>query len=252
MCQKISNAFFKVPEITNRLWETDKFSKKNLMMLRVAGFAVLLEINIMCTVLYATVNYLKIFALTNITLTFSLLTYGFILLDLFVELPWVWKTAHVLFEIFFSFCVALTIVFIIVVICYFLSVHDEKLAGLDDGWIELAIKIQMHTAVLALYLADFYTNRIECCLRHTVLTAFSMGVIVGIYIGASKVDGSIDDFFDWRNSESIAFLVTAAVLVVAVFCFTTMLSDQKKKRYVTKLRSQNDEKGAVHISIDRI
>jgi len=255
MCLGISYNLFDVPNIKNRVWETDKLSNKGLMVLRIGGFIILLEINIMCVILFAWVNSLKFFGLTYITIMFSLITYGLLLIDLVTNTTWVWKLGHLLYEIFMSFCVALTVVFIAVIICSSLSVDSGDIAGLEDGWIELIIKVQLYTVVLALYLVDFYTNRIECCLRHMAVIIFVMVLIVGLYIGISKIDDSIDDFVHWDNPGSIGYLLSIAVLVVAVFCFTIMLSNKKQFRYGLKNPSSisnKADKAAVHLSIDRI
>ena len=240
----------------NRIWETDKLSKKMLIVLRTAALMILFEVNVLSIVLFIQVNGWKVFSLTNLTLFFSFVMYIFVMLDLLFEhnSTWIWKVANVLYEIFASFILSITIILIVILIFSIFSVADDNIAGLEDGWIEITIKAQMFTAILAIYLLDFYTNRIEFPLRHAVLLGFSILIIFTIYIGVSKLDDTIDDFLDWSRSGSIAYLISTGILIICVFFVGNIISKQKMKRYTMKPIEKKGEKdkgmGAIHISID--
>lgn len=256
MCEWLNNWFFETPKIRNRIWETDKLNKKMLIILRVAIFLILFEANVLNFVNYIEISGLRVFSLTSCTLIFSLITYAFILGDLLSEFNggWGWKVAHLMFEIFMSFSVALAIVYFAVIICTWLSVKNENLSELDGNWIDITVKVQLHTVVLFGYLIDFYTNRIEVPYRHLVLLILVALVVVGVYVGVSSTVSSIDDFFDWSDSGTFGFLIAAGVLVVGIFCCATLLSQQKKKRYSVRsdISKGKDKKmvPAVHISYD--
>jgi len=256
MCEWLDDWFFKLPKIRNRIWETDKLSKKILMILRVAMFLILFEVNVLNFVNYVEISGLRVFSLTSCTLIFSLLTYGFIMADLLNESKssWVWKVAHLMYEIFLSFSVALTIVYLVVIICSWLPVERRDLDDLNENWIDITVKVQLYTIVLAAYLIDFYTNRIEIPFRHIVLVILVVLVAVGVYVGVSSADSSIDDFFDWSDSSSFGFLIAAAVLIVGIFCCAALLSQQKKRRYLIQSEASKEKNNkmapTVHISYD--
>lgn len=255
MCDRINNWLFETPKITNRIWETDKLSKKALMILRSAGFLIIFEANVLNFVVYIDVNGLKVFSLTSITLIFSLFTYGFIMLELLNDFKsdWTWKVGHILFEIFISCVTALTAVFIALLVFWILSVESRESSG---GWIEITVKVQLHTVIAAVYLLDFYTNRIEFSFRHITLVICAVLLILATYIGFSGIDSSIDDYFDWSDLGTIGFVIAAGVLFIAIFCFAVLFSQHKKRRYLIKPQSKKyggDKMiGTVHISFDNV
>lgn len=256
MCEWFNNWFFGVPKIKDRIWETDKLSKKIFMILRVVVFLILFEANILNFVNYIEVSGLRVFSLTSITLICSLLAYGFILVGLLDEFRsnWMWKVAHLMYEIFLSFSVSLAAVYFAVIICSWLSVKKKDLSDLDDNWIDITVKVQLHTVVLVGYLIDFYTNRIEIPFRHIVLVILVILVIVGVYVGVNSSESSIDEFFDWSDSGSVSFLIAAGVLIVGIFCCAALLSQQKKRRYRIRSETCKEKKNqmapTVHISYD--
>lgn len=240
----------------NRIWETDKLSKKMLTVLRITMFLVLFEANVLNFVNYIELGGLRVFSLTSVTLIFSLVAYGLILSDLLGDFKaaWVWKAAHIMYEVFMSFSIALTLVYVAVIVCSWLSVKNKDLSDLDDSWIDITVKIQLHTLVLLGYIIDFYTNRIEIPYRHIVLVILVVSAVVGVYVGVSSVKSSIDDYFDWSDSGTFGFLVAAGVLVVGIFCCAALLSQQKKRRYVIRPgppKAASEKMAAtVHISFD--
>eukprot|EP00826_Nyctotherus_ovalis_P037885 TRINITY_DN3499_c0_g1_i9.p1 TRINITY_DN3499_c0_g1~~TRINITY_DN3499_c0_g1_i9.p1 ORF type:complete len:162 (-),score=40.90 TRINITY_DN3499_c0_g1_i9:134-619(-) len=159
-----------------------------------------------------------------------------------------------MYEIFMSFSVALTLVYVAIIICSWLSVKNKDLSDLDDSWIDITVKVQLHTLVLLGYIIDFYTNRIEIPYRHIVLVVLVVTAVVGVYVGVSSVKSSIDDYFDWSDSGTFGFLAAAGVLIVGIFCCAALLSQHKQRRYVVRpepRKAVNEKMAAtVHISFD--
>eukprot|EP00826_Nyctotherus_ovalis_P017562 TRINITY_DN15179_c0_g1_i13.p1 TRINITY_DN15179_c0_g1~~TRINITY_DN15179_c0_g1_i13.p1 ORF type:complete len:174 (-),score=30.85 TRINITY_DN15179_c0_g1_i13:83-604(-) len=165
-----------------------------------------------------------------------------------------WKVAHVMYETFLSFSVAIMLLYLAVVILSWLSVKSRDLSELNGNWIDITVKVQLHVVILAAYLLDFYTNRIEIPYRHIVLVVLVVLAVLGIYVGFSTIDSSIDDFVDWADTGAFGFIIGAAVLILGIFCFAALLSQQKKRRYLIKSETGCKAKGkvigTVHISYD--
>ena len=257
-CDKIGSWLFENAEVKNRLWECDKLSKRGLLVLRLIAFLMLIEINVLAMVTYIKESPLKIFSITSVSFLFSFVTYLLILLQYLLATKYpdscLWKIAHCMFEVCFSFAVGLTIVFWCVVIPVLVSRSDPKAKGLENTWLEIAIRLQLHTVVFGIYLFDLYTNRIEFPFRHSVIVLCCCIIFITVYLLISKFDKPIEDYVNWSERESIGFAGAAGALIMGAFCCAALVSEKKKARYIVQARDgeKGKKEGSERISLDSI
>ena len=236
MCDRISAWLFESVHLENRLWETDKLGKAGLLVLRIIAIIVLLEINILAIVVYDRVDSLKIFSITSVAYSFSFLTYALLFIVWYIGLKTggLWKFAHCMFEVFFSFCVGLTVVFWCAIIPVIFSRDELRVTGMRNSWLELSIRIQLHSAIFIIYLIELYTNRIEFQCRHFIVVLLCVVLFVAIYLAVSKLSNYIDDYVNWTDLNSIGFIVAAAALIIGAFFCGVLVTAKKKLRYANE------------------
>jgi len=258
MCDRFGDWLFANVELKDRIWEADKIGKKGLLVLRIIGFLILLEINILAIFVYVGVTPLKIFSITAISYIFSLFTYGLLLASWMwgTDGQHLWKIAHSFFEIFFSFTVGLTVVFWCLVVPIIFTKKDFSVNGLQNSYLELAVRIQYHLAVFGLFIADLYVNRIEFPFRHFIIVVSAVFIFIALYLGISKMDKPIDDYVDWSDLHSMGFIAAAGALILGAFLIAALISAKKKDRYVTKATMKDvgakERQSSDRISLDSV
>eukprot|EP00826_Nyctotherus_ovalis_P048231 TRINITY_DN5655_c0_g1_i3.p1 TRINITY_DN5655_c0_g1~~TRINITY_DN5655_c0_g1_i3.p1 ORF type:complete len:256 (+),score=47.88 TRINITY_DN5655_c0_g1_i3:178-945(+) len=230
MCVRLNNWAFESLEVKNRLWESSKLSKQALALTRLACLIFLLELNVLSVFLYCTADSWRVFSLTSVHIVFALAAHALLFVNYFFTAPWLWKLAHVTFEISFSFSLGLAVSFACVVVPVALTVKRGELADLEEGWVELTIRVQLHSAVLVLHLLDFYTNRIEFPLRHVCFVLVPILIFLPVCIGVSTIDKEKDAYTGWSEADSIGTMMGAGGLVLGGFCCSALVSECKRKR----------------------
>ncbi|MDR3547576.1 MAG: hypothetical protein P4M11_04765 [Candidatus Pacebacteria bacterium] len=242
-CTSISVWLFDRPGLRNRLWECDTINPRFLLVLRCIVLLFLIEICVMAIIAYALTSPQKVFSITSVSILCSLTTYVMILVQHWLPIEArLWKWTHVVYEISFSFAVGLSLVFWCVLIPLLFTRSNFSISGLQNTWLEIAVRVQFHTIVFGVYLFELYMNRIEFPFRHIVIVFTCCVFYVIGYLALSKLYRAIEDYTDWSDVESFSFIGAAGILILGSFCCAALITEKKLARYTSPPPMRDVEK----------